>query len=50
MNTPVTRPEKILVVDDDSRIRELLRRYLGQEGFEVTLAEDGKALNRVLLR
>lgn len=50
MNTAVTRPEKVLVVDDDSRIRELLRRYLTQEGFEVSLAEDGKALNRVLLR
>ena len=43
-----TRPNKILVVDDDVRIRDLLRRYLMQEGFEVMLAEDGKALNRVL--
>ena len=41
---------KILVVDDDSRIRDLLRRYLSQEGFEVFQAEDGKALNRILLR
>jgi two-component system phosphate regulon response regulator OmpR len=45
-----TRPNKILVVDDDIRIRDLLRRYLMQEGFEVLLAEDGKALNRVLQR
>ena len=45
-----TRPNKILVVDDDVRIRDLLRRYLMQEGFEVMLAEDGKALSRVLLR
>ena len=44
------RPNKILVVDDDVRIRDLLRRYLMQEGFEVILAEDGKALNRVLQR
>ena len=44
------RPNKILVVDDDVRIRDLLRRYLMQEGFEVMLAEDGKALNRVLQR
>jgi two-component system phosphate regulon response regulator OmpR len=35
--------DKILVVDDDARIRDLLRRYLTQEGFEVILAEDGKA-------
>ena len=44
------RPNKILVVDDDVRIRDLLRRYLMQEGFEVMLAEDGKSLNRVLQR
>ena len=47
--TPV-RTDKILVVDDDARIRDLLRRYLTQEGFEVFQAEDGKALNRILLR
>lgn len=44
------RPYKILIVDDDTRIRDLLRRYLGQEGFEVLQAEDGRALGRVLLR
>ncbi|MFC7460805.1 two-component system response regulator OmpR [Hydrogenophaga defluvii] len=44
------RPNKIVVVDDDARIRDLLRRYLSQEGFEVTVAEDGRALNRLLLR
>jgi two-component system phosphate regulon response regulator OmpR len=44
------RIDKILVVDDDARIRDLLRRYLMQEGFEVLQAEDGKALTRVLLR
>ena len=50
MATTTTRPDKILVVDDDARIRDLLRRYLTQEGLEVILAEDGKALNRILLR
>ncbi len=44
------RADKILIVDDDARIRDLLRRYLTQEGFEVMVAEDGKALNRLLLR
>ena len=44
------RADKIIIVDDDARIRDLLRRYLAQEGFEVILAEDGKALNRILLR
>ena len=50
MSLPSTRAQKILVLDDDARIRDLLRRYLSQEGFEVALAEDGKALNRILLR
>ncbi len=49
--TQVThRVDKILVVDDDARIRDLLRRYLAQEGFEVIVAEDGNALNRILQR
>jgi two-component system phosphate regulon response regulator OmpR len=30
----------ILVVDDDSRIRTLLKRYLGDNGFRVTVAAD----------
>ncbi len=50
MATTTNRTDKVLVVDDDARIRDLLRRYLTQEGFEVMIAEDGKALNRLLLR
>ena len=50
MATTPNRTDKVLVVDDDARIRDLLRRYLTQEGFEVMVAEDGKALNRLLLR
>ena len=51
MNTAnAQRTDRIVVVDDDARIRDLLRRYLTQEGFEVLLAEDAKALNRVLTR
>jgi two-component system phosphate regulon response regulator OmpR len=48
--TASERADRIVVVDDDARIRDLLRRYLSQEGFEVLLAEDGKALNRHLSR
>jgi len=44
------RPDRVVVVDDDARIRDLLRRYLTQEGFEVLLAEDSRALNRYLSR
>ena len=40
MNAPTNaRPDRIVVVDDDARIRDLLRRYLTQEGFDVLLAE-----------
>ena len=34
--------EKILVVDDDTNICELLRLYLEKEGFEVVMAHDGE--------
>ena len=33
---------KIMVVDDDSNICELLRLYLNKEGFDVVTAADGK--------
>jgi two-component system phosphate regulon response regulator OmpR len=50
MSQAPLRNDKIAVVDDDARIRDLLRRYLTQEGFDVVQAEDGKALTRILLR
>ncbi len=40
--------EHILVVDDDAEIRELLSRYLGKNGYQVTTAPDGKAMWKVL--
>ena len=33
-------PAHILVVDDDTRLRELLQRYLAEQGFRVTTAGD----------
>jgi len=45
-----SRLDKIVIVDDDARIRDLLRRYLSQESFDVLLAEDGRALDRILQR
>ena len=48
MNTSTTRITKLLVVDDDTRIRDLLRRYLTQEGFEVSTAEGSAAMDLVL--
>ena len=35
--------EKILIVDDDKNICELLRLYLNKEGYQISLAHDGQA-------
>ena len=35
----------ILVVDDDLEIRQLLSRYLSEQGFQVTTAETGLKMN-----
>jgi two-component system phosphate regulon response regulator OmpR len=43
-------PHKVLVVDDDQRLRDLLRRYLGDNGFNVFVAENAQAMNRIWLR
>ncbi len=34
--------QTILIADDDTELCELLREYLGQEGFKVRLAHDGE--------
>jgi len=41
---------RILVVDDDPRLRDLLRRYLSDNGFNVYVAENGQAMNKLWLR
>ncbi len=41
---------KILVVDDDKRLRELLQRYLGEQGFMVRTAENAQAMDKSLSR
>ena len=41
---------KILVVDDDPRLRDLLRRYLSEQGFNVYVAEDGKEMSKIWQR
>ncbi|HEV7692665.1 MAG TPA: response regulator transcription factor [Hyphomonadaceae bacterium] len=38
----------ILVVDDDDRLRDLLRRYLSREGHDVTVAKDAPQARRFL--
>lgn len=41
---------KLLVVDDDPRLRDLLQRYLRDNQFEVSLAADGSSMSRLILR
>jgi two-component system, OmpR family, response regulator len=47
MNTQ-TMTEHILVVDDDSRIRQMLSRYFEGEGYRVSLAGDGQEMRECL--
>jgi DNA-binding response OmpR family regulator len=35
-------PPRVLVVDDEPMVREVLERYLSREGFQVTTASDGE--------
>jgi len=41
---------KILVVDDDLRLRDLLQRYLTEQGFAVSTSPDALAMDRLLAR
>jgi two-component system phosphate regulon response regulator OmpR len=41
---------RLLVVDDDPRLRDLLRRYLTDNGFNVYVAENAQAMNKLWLR
>ncbi len=45
MNSETT---KILVVDDDPALRDLLGRYLREQGYDVNLVGDGPAMDRYL--
>jgi two-component system, OmpR family, phosphate regulon response regulator OmpR len=42
--------QKILVVDDDLRLRDLLKRYLSEQGFAVDTVADAAAMDRQLQR
>lgn len=41
---------KILVVDDDMRLRALLERYLIEQGYQVRSAANGEQMDRLLER
>ena len=47
---PAAHTAKIMVVDDDVRLRDLLRRYLTEQGFAVVTAESAPAMNKLWLR
>ena len=49
MNTETRKP-KILVVDDDLRLRSQLERYLVEQGFAVKAVPDATAMDRALER
>ena len=49
MNTE-SRKSKILVVDDDLRLRSQLERYLGEQGFTVKAVPDASGMDRALER
>jgi two-component system phosphate regulon response regulator OmpR len=51
MNPPATaapRARHLLIVDDDDRIRELLKEYLARAGFRVTAAAGGAAARKLI--
>jgi DNA-binding response OmpR family regulator len=43
-----SKQQSILVVDDEVKLRELLKKYLSREGFIVTGVEDGQAMDLFL--
>jgi len=44
----IDQNKKILVVDDDVRLRELLQRYLTEQGFTVKVVADAKEMDALL--
>jgi two-component system phosphate regulon response regulator OmpR len=44
------RKKRVLVVDDDGRLRELLPRYLGAQGVDVLVAADAGTMTKLLAR
>lgn len=44
------QPDKVLVVDDDARLRGLLQRFLEEQGYLVKAVADGEQMDRALSR
>lgn len=45
-----SKPARIIAVDDDAELRNLLQRFLSEHGFSVRVAADGKMLTQLLAR
>ena len=45
---PAAEPRHLLVVDDDDRIRELIKEYLARAGFRVSTAPDAAAARKLV--
>lgn len=50
MAEQASRSAHILVVDDDPRIRQMLIRYFGEEGYHVSAVADGRGMRDALQR
>ena len=44
----VTQPAKLLVVDDDAELRELISAFLTKQGYQIVAVRDGAAMDRAL--
>lgn len=50
MSAEQHQPDKILIVDDDARLRSLLQRFLEEEGYQVKAVADAVQMDRALAR
>jgi two-component system OmpR family response regulator len=50
METPMETGARVLIVDDDPGIRDVVSEFLGRHGYEVETAADGKAMDQALAR
>jgi two-component system phosphate regulon response regulator OmpR len=49
-SNPTAEGEKILIVDDDARLRRLLERFFDEQGFRVRAVENVEQMDRLLAR
>ena len=44
----MNEPAKLLVVDDDAELRELIAAFLAKQGYQIVAVRDGQAMDRAL--